>query len=37
MIALVYRMVGHREETDVRAGMGIVVAALLLVIVTAFK
>lgn len=37
MIALVYRAVGHREETDVRAGMGIVVAALLLVIVTAFK
>ncbi|MDP2205742.1 MAG: hypothetical protein Q8K65_05490 [Alphaproteobacteria bacterium] len=37
MIALVYRSVGHREETDVRAGMGIVAAALLLVIVTAFK
>lgn len=37
MIALVYRTVGHREETDVRAGMGIVAAALLLVVVTAFK
>ncbi len=37
MIAAVYRMVGHREETDVKAGMGIVAAALLLVIVTAFK
>lgn len=37
MIALVYRGIGHREETDVRAGMGIVAAALLLVIVTALK
>jgi len=37
MIAGVYRIVGHREETDVRAGMGIVAAALLLVVVTAFK
>lgn len=37
MIAIVYRIVGHREETDVRAGMGIVAAALLLVFVTAFK
>jgi hypothetical protein len=37
MIALVYRVVGHREETDVRAGMGIVAAALLLVFVTALK
>lgn len=37
MIAIVYRVVGHREETDVRAGMGIVAAALLLVVVTAFK
>lgn len=37
MIALVYRAVGHREETDVRAGMGIVAAALLLVVVTALK
>lgn len=37
MIAMVYRMVGHREETDVRAGMGIVAAALLLVAVTALK
>lgn len=37
MIAIVYRMVGHREETDVKAGMGIVAAALLLVLVTAFK
>jgi len=37
MIAVVYRMVGHREETDVKAGMGIVACALLLVLVTAFK
>lgn len=37
MIAIVYRIVGHREETDVKAGMGIVAAALLLVVVTAFK
>lgn len=37
MIAAVYRMVGHKEETDVKAGMGIVAAALLLVVVTCFK
>lgn len=37
MIAVVYRIIGHREETDVKAGMGIVAAALLLVFVTAFK